>query len=461
MQSSGLEINESKIALLSLKKRGGNLSISGTAVKDLPEGTIVNGVLQKTEIFTQLLSNLKKESQPKRISNSYVVVTLPEQLIYLTTKPMPEISEDQIREALEINLNEFVPGDKEDIFWGYQVVDGKTSKEVILASIKKNVLQNYLKAISAAGFVPIAIEPASMAAMRAFKPLKAPVLVLEIDEKSVLASFLERGAVRFSTGFGYDPKTIAVQIKKIISFYKAKSHVDEIDVMLSGKKAESALELLKTDLGDFVKLSQDEMLLKNNQNLSPVLLGSAMRGLLEQKEDRNLSLLPVGTAEGYQEKRALHFVGGISRLIIIVSILFIAIFYGFWGLLIYLDHTTTNQLASTTKTKVDPQISDIAKNLSTLEPKIAYIQKVTGSFSPMAPYLTAIQSAQPSNVTLTGITLTKASNVINVTGNAVNRDALAAFKDGLDSSKTFSKVALGSTNVGESNITFTINLSIK
>lgn len=462
MQISGLEINGSRISILALKKRGNVLNIASLAEKELPENTIVNGVLKKPEIFIQLLSNLKKESKPRKITSPYVIVTLPDELIYLTVKPMPAIDEDQIREALEINLAEFVPGKPTEINWGYQVVEGKVSKEVLLASVKKNILDEYLTAIAAAGYIPIAIEPPSLAAMRAFNRFDKPVLILEIDQSTVMAAFLDRQAIRFSSSFAYDSKNFVGLLKKFINFCKAKSNHDEIEVLIAGIKATAIIVGdLEKNLGAPVLLAKDKMLFKNPHLNSPVILGAAMRGLMQQKDDHNLSLLPVGTAEGYEEKRALHFVGALTNLIVITCLLFAIIFYGFWGLLTYLNFTTNNQLTNANKIKPDAQTAEIQKNLTVLQPKFAYMQKVLATFKPMAPELQAIQAAAPSNVSLIGITLTKDSAVLNVTGNAQNGDALATFKDNLDGSKAFSKVTIASTNVAASGTNFTINLNLK
>lgn len=458
MQIAGLEINGSKVALLALKKQGKILNIQTLAEKELPENTIVKGKLLKPEIFIQTLETLKKEGKPRKIATPYIILTLPEELIYLTVRPFPNINEDQIREALEINLREFVPGDPKEIFWGYQVLDNQSNKEILIASVQKSVLKDYLSSVTAAGFIPIAIEPASLSSLRAFHQINNTMLV-EIDQKSVMVAIFDKLASRFSSGFAYDPKTLPNQIKKIANFYKAKKNLEKIDILMAGSQAtDSMVSEIANNVGESVTLALDKMLFKNPNLKSPALLGAAMRGLLNQKEDKNLSLLPLGTAESYEEKRALHFIGGFANLITITCLLLILIFYGFWGLLYYLNYSNSQQLASVSKTVLDPEIAAIQKKMKDLEPKISYIKSFQANIKPVGPSLEKVKLATPANVNITNITQGKDSQGLTIIGNAQNRDALASFKDNLEKSN-FSKVEITSTNVIDSSINFTLSLS--
>lgn len=460
MQIAGLEINGSKISILSLKKQGTRLNVRSFAEIQLPEGTIVNGQLKNTPVLIQILKKIKRQAKPRRISSPYVIITLPEELIYLTVKPFPNIDSDQIREALEINIKDFLPGEPREISWGYQVVEHSQDKEIILASIQNTILKDYLSAFMSAGFSPVAIEPASISALRAFNQIDHTVLA-EIDQKSVMITVFDNAASRFSSGFRYEDKSILNHLKKFTNYYKANKNLEKINVIIAGDQATDQMaETLSIGLNNKVSLASEKMVFKNPVIKSPVLLGAAIRGLAGQKNDDNLSLLPVGTAESFEEKKTLRFVGSFINLIIITCILFILIFYGFLGLLYYLNFSTNRQLDNASKIQVEPNVSTaIQEKINLLTPKITYMTEISTKLNPVAPNLEKIKLATPASISLTNITQAKDAKIITITGNAPVQNDLATFKINLEKAG-FSKAEISTTNVADKNINFTVSLSL-
>ena len=466
MQISGLEINESNVSILSLNKSGHKLYVVSFARIELEPGTIENGILKKPEIMVKVLTSLQRLAKPKKVSSPYVIVALPESLVYQKITHLPNLEPEKLREAIEINLPDLLPGKKEAIFWGWQeIVGAQNKKEILVASALKENLTKYFGALNTAGFIPMAVESFSLSSARAFsKPMGG--LIVSLEKNSATAFILDAGINRFATSFslkGQKPTEILWRnIKRILDFYKAEKKISHLPIYLvGGSSTDEIAKYLSEKMGFEVKLTQELMVFPQGEVKSPAVMGAALRGLISEKDDTNLSLLPVGSKESYQEKRALKIIGGITNIFTITSLLFIILFGGFWGLLSYLNNVSANQLSNLAQAKVDPAVKDIQDTLKNLNPKLSYMKQLLTVKTPLADILLTIENAGAEGVSFVTITLPKEGKIMTITGNAQSREALAIFKDNLEKSKVFDKVDFSSTNVGEGSTSFTVNLTME
>lgn len=396
----------------------------------------------------------------------YVVAALPENLVYITHKSFPNLDREQLQEAITLNLADLLPGEAERIYWGWQeFLTTDKKKMVTFASARKDLLEPYLTSFSEANLIPIAMEPSSLAAARAFgKKLEAVLVVAEKNCATVI--IIKDATVQFAAGLAVDwqdKKAFFKEIGKILNFYRAENPEAKIKLILAGSAGAADLgQELANHLQQTVAMLDEEAILKDERIKSPIVLGAAARGLLDEKNDTNLSLLPVGTQEAYEEKVALNFFGGITNITATVCLLFLLMFFGFWGFLIYLRGATAEQMATLTKTKTSVRITDIQKQAAAVNPKLELMQNLIKQQTAWSPIFTAIKNAVSEGIGITNLTWGKQSDQLSLSGNAQSREALAAFKDGLNAASRFSAVDLSSTNLNESqNINFVINLKIK
>jgi len=90
---SGLEINESRITLLSLRRKGSKFQVERFGQKELTPGTIVRGVLVNPQAFKQSLKELKKQAKP---ASPLLIIAMPENLTYLSSKNFPNLDRDEL-----------------------------------------------------------------------------------------------------------------------------------------------------------------------------------------------------------------------------------------------------------------------------------------------------------------------------------------------------------------------------
>lgn len=466
MQVSGLEINESNVSILSLRRSGNKLYVVSFARVELMMGTIENGILKNPEILVRAFADLQRLAHPKKVTSPYVVVSLPESLVYQKITTLPNLEEEKLKEAIEINLPDLLPGKKEEIFWGWQeIVGDKSKKEILVASALKESISKYFEALAKAGFIPVAVESFSLSSGRAFSKLIG-ALYISLEKNSATAFILERGTTRFAASFslvGEKPGEILLKnTKRILDFYQAEKKINNLEIYLVGSGSTAEIQkLLEEKIGVVVKPGQELMVFPQGEIKSPAVLGAAIRGLIDQRDDTSLSLLPVGSKESYQEKRALKIIGGITNIFAITCLLFMMLFGAVWGFLYYLNNNTANQLSNIIQTKVDPTVKDIQDKLKILNPKLSYIKQLLASNNTFPDTLSTIKDAGAEGISFTTINLPKEGKAIAVTGNAQSRDAIALFKNNLEKSGAFDRIDFSSTNIGEGSTSFTVNLTMK
>ena len=100
----------------------------------MPEGIVNNGKIEDAAQFSSSLSNFLKSN---KFNSSHWIVTIPENLVYTAYKTFPNLSSEDLGQAVDINANSFLPGDSSEIYWGWQEIQTtskNSGKEVMISS---------------------------------------------------------------------------------------------------------------------------------------------------------------------------------------------------------------------------------------------------------------------------------------------------------------------------------------
>lgn len=477
MQTSALEISQHYLRAIRLGKDGNILKPTSIAEQVLPAGVIINGLIKNENAFLDNLNLLLKNFHR---ASSHWIVSLPEAAIFTMHRLFPNIPSENLKETIEMNYLSFLPGNSENIYWGWQeigLIENKKdgSKEVMLSSIKKEDLTTYLNCFAKAGITPMAIEPKSCSLARVFGKTQN-ILVIDIEKTTedqpwiLTAAILNNGFPRFAreVSLGAQPMEELLKVtRNVINYYLTEKKEAAItNIILDGNAASPAIaENLKTSFGIEVKFAGDLFKLFQNRPFSLALLGVGLRAAATQGEDDSLSLLPVGTQEAYQEKNTLQLLRGITNIVSITAILFLAIFFGAIALFYWLGGQADRQLSSLVKinqSKSDAQITEIQGVLKEVNPKIEIEAKLEDQTKIFSTVLKQIFASQPEGVTLSQVSLTREDQPFSLVGIAQTREALVNFRENLAKLSFVSSIQLPSSNTNQENVTnFTINLTLK
>jgi type IV pilus assembly protein PilM len=198
-QKIGLDIGASSIKLVELLPVG-NLrwklinSITGPA----PAGGIIGNQGNLAGI-SQMIVKLLKDSG---IRSRRVVVSLPEDQVSSHIVEMPMMKDDEIKQALQWQVEQYIPIPAEKAAWSYQVIKKDPvlgSVEVLLVAVAKTLVNSYNQVLEQAGLEVGAMETELMAVSRAVVPSDFPLsMVVDIGSKGTDLGVVKNGQLVFS-----------------------------------------------------------------------------------------------------------------------------------------------------------------------------------------------------------------------------------------------------------------------
>ncbi len=138
--SFGLDISDESLKFVELIPSKNGVRIGRYGERKIPPGIIESGKIKDSKRLEQVLSALKNEEGIR-----FVRVSLPEEQVYLFRLRLNKEGLENIREGIELSLEEHVPIPAQDAIFDYELLsEDATSLELEVAAIPKNVIENYL-----------------------------------------------------------------------------------------------------------------------------------------------------------------------------------------------------------------------------------------------------------------------------------------------------------------------------
>ncbi|MDR3519724.1 MAG: pilus assembly protein PilM [Candidatus Pacebacteria bacterium] len=139
-RSFGLDISDESLKFVELVPTHYGMKIRRWGERAIPAGVIESGKIQNPERMEEILSKLRKEEGVRSVR-----VSLPEEQVYLFQLRLEKEGLTSVKEGIELVLEEHVPIQAEDAIFDYELVkEDAQSIEVQVATIPKNVIDNYL-----------------------------------------------------------------------------------------------------------------------------------------------------------------------------------------------------------------------------------------------------------------------------------------------------------------------------
>lgn len=165
MQPVGIDISDQSVKYARLVFNHSGLVIDALGERALPGGLIERGqILDKQKLQNELRA-LKEE-----INSEYVYVALPEEQAYVVKLQLPNIKASELRQSIELQLEEHVPLPASGVLFDYEVVrepqHEKDSFDLAVSVFPKQTVGDYLEVFSGAGITPLAFEVEAQAVVR-------------------------------------------------------------------------------------------------------------------------------------------------------------------------------------------------------------------------------------------------------------------------------------------------------
>lgn len=201
MPAVGLDVADRKVRFLNFKRvKNNELVIDRYGEMPIPPGAIISGNIKNVDEVKSVLTKFSKEHKL-----DFVRVSLPEERVYLVKMQTPVVNEDELRNSIMFQIEEYIPIPAKDAVFDYHILEKpKNSKgylNIAVSAISRNELEEYLSVFEGTGMIPIDLEIEAQAIARAVVPKRetGTIMIVDFGRMRTGVSIVRDGIVRFTS----------------------------------------------------------------------------------------------------------------------------------------------------------------------------------------------------------------------------------------------------------------------
>ena len=171
-----LDIGGSSVVGLQTVGSAGRLKLRGCYEWPLSEGLVVDGEIVDVDLFAR---ELKAFANQYKLRGKSVQLAVSNQKVIVRNIEMPEMTEGELRGAIEFQAQDYIPIPVDEVVLDFQVVgrsvnaEGASRQEVVLVAAQKAMIGAFCAALKQAGLKVAGIDVHSMAFVRALIPAQS------------------------------------------------------------------------------------------------------------------------------------------------------------------------------------------------------------------------------------------------------------------------------------------------
>jgi type IV pilus assembly protein PilM len=211
-KSFGLDISDESLKYIELISTKHGMRVGRYGEKSIPPGVIESGKIKDSKKMEEILSALRKEEGVKSVR-----VSLPEEQVYLFQLRLGKTGLKSVKEGIELALEDHVPISAQDAIFDYDVVEEDSENlEVQVATIPKNVIDNYLQIFKHSQIEVQSFELEAQAISRAVikNGDMETYMIVDFGKKRTGIFVVSRGIVMFTSTLDVGGATLNNAIQK-------------------------------------------------------------------------------------------------------------------------------------------------------------------------------------------------------------------------------------------------------
>lgn len=217
MPAIGLDISDEAIRFVELIETRQGFEVGVFGERALPKESIQSGKIVNTAGVKKVISKLAKD-----FNFNFARVSLPEEKAYVVRLEIPKMEHSEIRDNLELQLEEQVPIPVQEAVFDYSIInsDRKDGKmEVSLCVLPDETVMQYLSIFDGTDITPVAFEIESQSISRAVVPKgeEETVMIIDLEGSKTGISIVGGGAVLFTSSVNVGGNMITKAIAEGLS----------------------------------------------------------------------------------------------------------------------------------------------------------------------------------------------------------------------------------------------------
>ena len=377
------------------------------------------------------------------------VLALPESQIIFKQLELPALKVQELSEAVHWELSDSAPLTDAEIQW--QVVERtKTSTRVSAMIMKKKDVAEYVSFFDDAGVELVAIEPASLCAVRVMTIPDKTSILLSMEGADVSVVFLTHHVPTFSTSFTLPftasaqasrhlsrdaASSLVSQIKKVLAYWDTKesTRIEKIIVsseaaLYTGLKSDVARALpVPLEVGQVRRLfGASKPLGSGSLTQHAASLGAAMR--LASPAAETVNFLPKTATEGIEKKALVSYVSESLSQFTRINLLVLSVLVLLYGFLLYRHSAYAREIAQTKQFVANHPAQQYVGHVASANTLAQTVEDLMAAQEDVGARLAYLSTATPPRLHYSTIKMAKGSNQEwLVTGTGDRADILAFY----------------------------------
>ncbi len=210
--SFGLDISDESLKFVQLANASTHIKLGTYGERSIPPGIIESGKIKDPKKMEEVLTTLRKE-----IGIKSVRVSLPEEQVYLFRLDLPKAGLINIRESIELSLEEHIPISAADSIFDYEILAQDEQKlELQVAAIPTNVVEEYLDLFRNSSIAVQSFELEAQAISRAIvkKEDMETYMIVDFGQTRTGIFIMSKGSVTFTSTLDVGGITLNSMIAK-------------------------------------------------------------------------------------------------------------------------------------------------------------------------------------------------------------------------------------------------------
>jgi type IV pilus assembly protein PilM len=220
--SFGLDISDESLKFIELISTNSGIKLGRYGERKIPPGIIESGKIKDLKKMEEILTSFQKEEKIKSVR-----VSLPEEQVYLFEVHPQKAEIENIRESIELSMEEYIPLSAEDAVFDYKILkEDENSFDIQVSAIPREIIDSYLSVFENSLMKVQSFELEAQAISRAVikKGDLDTYMIVDFGRKRTGIFIVSRGVVMFTSTLDVGGLLLSSMIQKSfkISFEEAE-----------------------------------------------------------------------------------------------------------------------------------------------------------------------------------------------------------------------------------------------
>ena len=250
----GLDIGSRAVKAVELRQAASGYKVAAIGSEPVPPHCIVDGAIVDGGTVADVIRQVFEKNNFKAPE---VVGSLSGNAVIVKKIVLPQMTEEELAEAIYWEAEQYIPFDIQDVNLDYQMLAagpddaGRDTMAVLLVAAKKEKIADYTGVISQAGRVPVVVDVDAFALQNAYEAnygidLARVVVLVNAGASAININIIEGGQSLFTRDISIGGNAYTEALQKELSLSFEKADLVKRGVPVEGARADDVDPIVQT-----------------------------------------------------------------------------------------------------------------------------------------------------------------------------------------------------------------------